>query len=60
MQDHGVGETEWLVPQRIKRKNCDQYSAEMTSVLIPPSREGDSIRSVFGMYCGVSPDASGS
>ena len=56
MQDHGVGE----MPQRIKRKNYDQYSAEMTSVLIPPSREGDSIRSVFGMYCGVSPDAYGS
>ena len=45
---------------RSKRKNGDPYSQEMKSSLVPPQREGDSIRSVFGMYLGAAPDKNGS
>ena len=46
--------------KRGKRKNSDQYSAEMTTAFIPAVREGDTVRSVFACYSGLAPDASGS
>jgi len=45
---------------RKKRKNSDPYSQDMRASLVPPQREGDSIRSVFGMYLGEAPDKNGS
>jgi hypothetical protein len=45
---------------RLKRKNSDLYSQDMKASLVPPQREGDSIRSVFGMYLGEAPDKNGS